>query len=69
MPSNVCIDCSFYHFVDFSRLNKMLDDMHVKDTFVDINNLSLGICYKTDQVIGSYDIVCKNFKSPVMNNL
>ena len=67
MTSSVCIDCSFYHFVDFDRLNRMLDDMHVKDTFVDINNLSLGICYKTGQVVESYDIACEYIKRPEMN--
>ena len=47
----------------------MLADMHVKDTYVDINNLSLGICYKSGQVVGSYDIACDFVKKVTMNYL
>lgn len=66
--STSCIDCLFYHFTDFDRLNRILDDMHVKDTYVDINNLSLGICYKSGQVVGSYDIACDCCKMTTMNH-
>lgn len=65
----LCIDCSFYHFTDFGRLNRTLDDMHVKDTHVDINNLSLGVCYRTGGVVGSYDVSCKSFKGINMDHL
>lgn len=64
----LCIDCMFYHFTDFSRINEVMDRMHVKDSYVDINNLSLGICYKRGCVVGSYDMSCEFFKGSTMGN-
>ena len=64
-----CIDCMFCHFVDFSKLNDMMDHMHVKESYVDINNMSLGVCYKFNKIVGMYDMSCEYFKPITMDTL
>lgn len=57
-----CIDCACYHFTDFDRVNRMLDAMKAKDSFVNLNDMSLGVCYKLGKVVCCYDMSCDMFE-------